>query len=174
MGPELLDPEKFGFGDGRPTKGSDYYALGMVILEVLSGRAPFTPYGEVTVMRKVIDGERPERPGVTWFTDDLWGILEQCWSSQPKDRPTVETIFECLERVSVATAVDSQQRLISRSFSQAELPYLLETVFWNWESTHIVQSLQGGNSQVFVDILDEACHHAPNSDLLVSQPFIFN
>jgi len=33
MSPELLDPPRFG-SDGRPTRGSDCYALGMVIYEV--------------------------------------------------------------------------------------------------------------------------------------------
>ena len=33
MGPELLDPEGFG-SNGRPTRESDCYALGMVIYEV--------------------------------------------------------------------------------------------------------------------------------------------
>jgi len=30
----LLDPERFGISDGRPTKRSDCYALGMVVYEV--------------------------------------------------------------------------------------------------------------------------------------------
>jgi serine/threonine protein kinase len=62
MSPELLDPDQFGFEDSRPTKESDCYALGMVIYEVLSGQAPFTPYKDFIVMRKVTEGERPERP----------------------------------------------------------------------------------------------------------------
>ena len=39
MSPELLYPEKFGGSDGRPTKQSDCYALGMVVYEVLTGVA---------------------------------------------------------------------------------------------------------------------------------------
>ena len=34
MSPELLDPDRFGISDGRPTKRSDCYALGMVVYEV--------------------------------------------------------------------------------------------------------------------------------------------
>ena len=34
MSPELLDPDRFGITDSRPTKQSDCYALGMVIYEV--------------------------------------------------------------------------------------------------------------------------------------------
>ena len=34
MNPELLDPDRFGITDHRPTKQSDCYALGMVVYEV--------------------------------------------------------------------------------------------------------------------------------------------
>ena len=37
MSPELLDPERFGACDDRPTKKSDCYALGMVVYEVCLG-----------------------------------------------------------------------------------------------------------------------------------------
>ena len=105
MSPELLDPDKFGFKNSRPTKESDCYALGMVVLEVLTSQPPFPRYTGLVVMRKVIDGERPGRPqgaGAAWFTDDLWGTLEQCWSPQPKVRPTVETILDRLEQDSAS------------------------------------------------------------------------
>ena len=160
MSPELLHPELFGFKDSRPTKESDCYALGMVILEVLTGQVPFAGYKDVIVMRVVIDGEQPERPEEVWFTDDLWGTLKQCWSPRPETRPTVEAILECLDRVSLAITTDSQQRLVSGSFSQGELPSLLETVFWTREPTDIVQSLQGGDTQALVDILCEVHYHA--------------
>ena len=62
MSPELLHPNQFGLKDSRPTRESDCYALGMVIYEVLSGKAPFAALKDFMVMRKVTDGERPERP----------------------------------------------------------------------------------------------------------------
>jgi serine/threonine protein kinase len=97
MSPELLDPEQFGARDGRPTKESDCYALGMVIYEVLSGRIPFSGYEHYVVVVKVYQGERPKRPpkGVL-FTDDLWETMQLCWSSSPNDRPTVEVVFKRL------------------------------------------------------------------------------
>ena len=100
MAPELLHPEQFDFEDSRPTKQSDCYALGMVVFEVLGGEPPFACDKEVIVIRKVTDGERPERPEVAWFTDDLWSVMEQCWSHQPNERPTIDVVFECLARVS--------------------------------------------------------------------------
>ena len=103
MSPELLDPDQFSVKDSRPTKESDCYALGMVIYEVLSGQAPFTPYKDFIVMRKVLEGERPGRPEGAegmWFTDDLWGTLNLCWATQPESRPSIEVVLACLERVS--------------------------------------------------------------------------
>lgn len=105
MSPELLDPDRFGIEGGRPTKKSDSYALGMVILEVLSGQAPFKPFGKLIVMRLVTDGKRPERPVGPeggWFTDDLWEMLNLCWETQPESRPGIEEVSKCLGRVSSA------------------------------------------------------------------------
>ena len=106
MSPERLNPVQFNIKDSRPTKESDCYALGMVVLEVLSGQVPFTrEVNDLMVMNKVLEGERPGRPegaeGV-WFTDDLWATLQVCWSRQPSDRPTVEDVLECLSRNSTA------------------------------------------------------------------------
>ena len=103
MSPELLDPDQFEFCDGRPTKESDCYALGMVIYEVLSGKSPFMSLREHIIMRKVLEGERPGMPegadGV-WFTDGLWEMVNRCWATQPKSRPSAEAILECVEGVS--------------------------------------------------------------------------
>ena len=103
MSPELLDPDQFGIKDGRPTKESDSYALGMVIFEVLSGHAPFKQFRDVIVMRIVLEGKRPERPNGPegeWFTDELWQLLIQCWETQRGIRPTIEVTLETLGRVS--------------------------------------------------------------------------
>ena len=103
MSPELLDSDPTGLRNERPTKQSDCYALGMVVYEVLSGHVPFAPFGRYAVVRKVMDGERPQRPrgvGGAWFTNDLWRMLNRCWATRPEDRPSVSAVREFLERVS--------------------------------------------------------------------------
>ena len=103
MSPELLDPE---VQDHRRTVYSDCYALGMVIYEVLTERTPFYQFHQcsnVAISWKILKGVRPERPeGVEegWFTDDVWKILGRCWMPQPGDRPSIEDILRCLEKVS--------------------------------------------------------------------------
>ena len=96
MSPELLHPESFGLKKLRQTKESDCYALGMVIYEILSGQIPFAPSGAAVVIRKVLAGERPERPQGEkgrLFTDTIWGVLECCWKHQPHERISAKAIL---------------------------------------------------------------------------------
>jgi serine/threonine protein kinase len=103
MSPELFFPDQFDLKDSRPTKESDCYALGMVIYEVLSGQVPFASLNKFTIPQKLIDGERPGRPGGAegvLFADDLWGMLGLCWATQPNSRPSIEVVYESLDQVS--------------------------------------------------------------------------
>jgi len=95
MSPERIAPQRFGFKDGRPTKPSDCYALGMVIYETISGNLPFHKHADLIVFMKVMEGERPPR-GVGFVTN-LWEVLELCWASKPDDRPSIEEVLQCLE-----------------------------------------------------------------------------
>ena len=97
--PELHDPGRFDFQDRRPTKESDCYALGMVVLEVISGQIPFVGDKDVVVAHKIPEGETPERPEEAWFTDEVWGMLVRCWALNPRDRPNLESVVQCLEEV---------------------------------------------------------------------------
>ena len=100
MGPELLDPEKFGLKNRRPTMESDCYALGMVVYEVLSGQVPFSTYNSFTALRKVLDGERPKRPqgeAGKLFTDYIWDMMGLCWKAKPSERTTATAILLCLK-----------------------------------------------------------------------------
>jgi len=100
MSPELFDPK---IEDRRRTKYSDCYALGMVIYEVLGRRVPFHQDPDLVVVIKVVNGDRPERPrgveGVVWFTDDVWRVLELCWTPRPENRPSIEDVLHCMEKV---------------------------------------------------------------------------
>lgn len=100
MSPELVNPRPDS-DDSRPTTKSDCYSLGMVILEVLSGRPPFTNLNDSVIAQKVIAGECPESPDGAWYTEDLWRTLKCCWSRWPKNRPEAIVVLNCLKRASV-------------------------------------------------------------------------
>ncbi|KAF9784423.1 kinase-like domain-containing protein [Thelephora terrestris] len=116
MSPELLDPERFGASDDRPTKESDCYALGMVVYEVrpgvtvpvlgvpelnvrwqvLSGNPPYWDItNEPALIYAITEGHRPEKPEVAeslGFTTELWKIVQQCWLTSCSTRPDVKVI----------------------------------------------------------------------------------
>ena len=98
MSPELIAPEEFGLERSRPTKSSDCYSLGMVVYETVSGKKPYQETPDVAVFLKIVKGERPHR--CEGFVDGLWGMMEECWTFQPNDRPSVEGVLQCLERCS--------------------------------------------------------------------------
>jgi serine/threonine protein kinase len=74
------------------TKQSDVYSLGMTILEVLTGKAPFhhRRYDTVVIL-DVIRGIRPPRPKDS-VSNGLWNLLCSCWQPQPKNRPTAKIV----------------------------------------------------------------------------------
>ena len=112
MSPELLAPDDFG-SNGRPTRESDCYALGMVIYEVsrlhisrrsliytfqvLTGLTPFYNMPGVTFILPVLRGRRPEKPPhaeTLGFSDALWELVQSCWSATSSSRPTARELLE--------------------------------------------------------------------------------
>ena len=131
MSPELIDPQRFGLKNGRPTKFSDCYALGMVIYETISGHPPFHQYGDMTVFVKVLAGERPLRGA--GFMDSLWKMVDQCWVFQPSDRPSIEVVLQCLEGASNLSeppvpGVDEEMGTNSNSWDPENEEYSIEDV----------------------------------------------
>ncbi|KAF9789584.1 kinase-like domain-containing protein [Thelephora terrestris] len=103
MSPELLDPDQFGIPkeeEGRPTRQSDCYALGMVIYEVLCGHSPFIEKeNSLMLTSEIVNGVRPTKPEGAerlGFNNELWTIVERCWQGIIVERPGIDDILSCL------------------------------------------------------------------------------
>jgi len=95
MAPELFHPERFGAADDQHTKESDIYALGMVMLEVFTGRIPFHGNSDPQVVYKVTSGERPPRPmdaARLGLSDSIWDLMGRCWQEKYWNRPDIVTV----------------------------------------------------------------------------------
>ncbi|KXN84925.1 hypothetical protein AN958_11908 [Leucoagaricus sp. SymC.cos] len=94
--PELLED------DASCTMASDVWALGCVYYEVLTGKVPFQGLSEAQIIRKLISGSVPERPGPSRGIDTsyaeyiVWDLAHQCWTRDAKERPECRQILEAL------------------------------------------------------------------------------
>ncbi|KAF7966471.1 hypothetical protein HWV62_38170 [Athelia sp. TMB] len=73
----------------RPDQLSDVYSFAMVCYEIFSERIPFEGKNDLQVIRAVSIGKRPERPANAHsrgLTDDVWGIMDDCWAQLPEKR----------------------------------------------------------------------------------------
>lgn len=93
MAPELFDDD--------PIYGSsiDVYAFSIVAYEIVTGLEPYVNnYSKMpsfyTLTSNIISGDRPKFNDKV--TKKMKTLLEQCWSSEPYDRPTFSEIFRLL------------------------------------------------------------------------------
>ncbi|KAG8690387.1 hypothetical protein FRC11_011965 [Ceratobasidium sp. 423] len=95
--PELISPE-----DGRVSMPADIYALGMTILEIITGKQPYDHITrELAVFGEILKGKTPPRPVHYIPTDsrdgnDVWNLLLACWKFDPKERPTASDVEKTL------------------------------------------------------------------------------
>lgn len=66
------------------------------LIEVFTGKVPFSDCIAYTAMLNIMRGMRPERPTHPGFTDDLWMLTQQCWKEDPQGRPQIALLIEQL------------------------------------------------------------------------------
>ncbi|KAG8777303.1 hypothetical protein FRC12_000437 [Ceratobasidium sp. 428] len=89
--PELMSQES------KYSRQADVYALGMTILETLTGEVPFaSKRKDAMVICAVALKERPERPECLPHNsrdgDRLWSLLMKCWSHERVERPNASEV----------------------------------------------------------------------------------
>ncbi|QRV86018.1 Tyrosine kinase domain protein [Ceratobasidium sp. AG-Ba] len=85
--PELIDETV------SSSKESDIYALGMTILEAITGNVPYAGRSDYNVMMAVaVKKQLPDQPNE--IDKDLWDLLVRCWDSSPHERPTATGVFK--------------------------------------------------------------------------------
>ncbi|KDQ53643.1 hypothetical protein JAAARDRAFT_137090 [Jaapia argillacea MUCL 33604] len=109
MAPELLEDDQ-----QYRSVSSDVYAFGMVMFEAFSGLPPFTELrDEVAIISLIKSGNTPTRPPDTTpqLSDEIWSIIESCWSYVPRNRPSVTYLLHVLSNaLNASSIVDSGEQ----------------------------------------------------------------
>ncbi|KAH7320329.1 kinase-like domain-containing protein [Rhizoctonia solani] len=96
--PEILEEKT------KTTVVGDIFALGMTILEVITGASPYDEVKDVVVSTKILNRVRSARPEAHMPTgskhaDRLWSLLTRCWEYDGQDRPTALQVRDEMIRI---------------------------------------------------------------------------
>ncbi|KZV87857.1 kinase-like protein [Exidia glandulosa HHB12029] len=111
MAPELFDSDQ-----PAHSPASDMYSFGCVMMEVLSGHAPWHEIPDTRVILNVTSGKRPARP--VEVDDIAWALLQDCWTADPTARPLVRKAVLRMDQLwtrekrSVQTLDDARDRQV--------------------------------------------------------------
>jgi serine/threonine-protein kinase len=87
VGTPLYMPPEQARGDVDPDPRSDVWALGATLVEVLTGRTPWTGASLEQVMRRLKRGQRPHLPPQGAAPEALWQLALHCLEPDPAARP---------------------------------------------------------------------------------------
>ena len=90
IAPELIKDSKF-----PATARSDTYSFAMLILECITEELPFSNIPrDVRVIEAIVSKkQRPPRPyGEHSVSDELWELMNRCWSIEPEERPPMDQV----------------------------------------------------------------------------------
>ncbi|KAG9090439.1 hypothetical protein FRC06_001084, partial [Ceratobasidium sp. 370] len=89
------------FEESQNSVEADVYALGMTILEIITGKVPHAELNERQLLKAIGDKRLPKRPeehipSTTAHGNVLWWMLLQCWASDPMSRPTAAQVQQVM------------------------------------------------------------------------------
>ncbi|MFI0720112.1 serine/threonine-protein kinase [Streptomyces sp. NPDC021224] len=98
--PAYVAPES---AQGRPqTSAVDVYGAGILLYELVTGRAPFQGESAIEVLQAHLR-QQPQRPGN--IPEPLWTVIERCMRKEPAQRPSAETLARALRVVAAGVGV---------------------------------------------------------------------
>ncbi|KAG1735013.1 kinase-like domain-containing protein, partial [Suillus lakei] len=90
MAPELLVDREDG-PEVRPSEQSDIYSFGGIMLQVLTNKVPYYHLSnDATIILCIAKSQTPPRSRYPELPEKYWPFIEQCWSADPRDRPSTE------------------------------------------------------------------------------------
>ncbi|KAG9093265.1 hypothetical protein FRC07_011498, partial [Ceratobasidium sp. 392] len=77
------------------TTQTDVYALGMLMLEIITGKVPYAEYKTDSAVIVALTKKRlPRRPTQAICHDSMWSLLAACWNHDPEARPSASLVYD--------------------------------------------------------------------------------
>ncbi|KAG1733831.1 kinase-like domain-containing protein, partial [Suillus lakei] len=78
-----------------PLGKADLYSFGCVMLQILSGRRPWSEKSEARILLLVSQGCSPMRPnGHPAIMDSDWVVIQKCLQFKPEPRPSADEVLD--------------------------------------------------------------------------------
>ncbi|KAG2341783.1 kinase-like protein [Suillus weaverae] len=91
MAPELLVPEQEDGSPTRPSEQSDVFSFGGIMLQVLTNKIPYYYLpNDAAIVLCIAKSQMPSRSRYPELPERYWQFIEQCWSTDPRERPSTE------------------------------------------------------------------------------------
>jgi hypothetical protein len=94
-----------------PTFPADTYSFAMAILELLTGKHPYahrkrdaSVIHDIVVLKKM-----PPRPLIQHLTDDLWVLMQECWSPNADSRPLMGVVASRMMKIESSLSADGSE-----------------------------------------------------------------
>ena len=118
-------------------------------IQIFTGAIPFSNDGSVTAMLAVVQGKRPPRPTHPACTEDLWALMQRCWSDLPSSRTKISEV--ALEILTLSLC----QRLVGHTLNTHDRISLIATIFLDNDRIQMVEHVSGVDAQTLIDVIDE-------------------
>jgi serine/threonine protein kinase len=86
-----------------PTMAADTYSFAMAILELLTGKHPFSErkrdasvIHDIVVLKKTPHRPEEEEEAWIWLTNDLWRLMQACWHKDALSQPLMKHVSSSL------------------------------------------------------------------------------
>ncbi|KAG9075317.1 hypothetical protein FRC06_010154, partial [Ceratobasidium sp. 370] len=88
----------------KPSRAADVYALGMTILEIMTGKVPFHEKSDRAVYGAIREQNLPSRPREnipvgSQDGDKLWQLITDCWVYEPAKRPPAAKVAAMMNKI---------------------------------------------------------------------------